>query len=169
MSEQDTEVNDRPEADGQVESSLHDGGDAVDYDWSVPHLFTTDQLERIERLRAFGHDLRRPLADSLRDRVIRYSADGMFIEEIGSTGRAPGQLSSPLDVAVRSGGSFLVADTGNNRIQQFDSDGSLLTAWGRFGRADGEFDSPRSVAPRGSDDVFVADAQNNRIQTFRCE
>ena len=70
MSEQDLEVNDSPETQGQVESSLPQGGDAVDYDWSVPNFFTTTQLEKIEQLAALiESNMSKAVSDKLNQEI----------------------------------------------------------------------------------------------------
>ncbi len=51
---------------------------------------------------------------------------------IGGIGSAPGQLSSPADVALDSFGNIYVADTNNNRIQKYDPQGNFLAAAGGF-------------------------------------
>ena len=97
MSEQDIEVNDSPEADGQVDSSSGGGGDAVDYDWSVPHFFTTDQLERIQRLAA------------LIESSISKAVSGKLNQEIELKAESPVQLfGCDLGASDEEGGAYYV-------------------------------------------------------------
>ena len=52
-----------------------------------------------------------------------------FLFKFGSHGNGPGQLNTPLDIALsEKTGTIAVADWGNKRIQLFSSDGNYLRA-----------------------------------------
>lgn len=59
------------------------------------------------------------VADALRGHIVVLSAKGRKLAELGRTGRNPGSLLYPNDVAVTRGGIIFVCDKGNNRVQAF--------------------------------------------------
>lgn len=83
------------------------------------------------------------VADSNNDRIQRFTRDGTFISEWGSTGTGPGQFVSPVDVAVAPSGDVYVAEgqtwgccsAASNRIQRFDPLGAYLGEWRLDGAA----------------------------------
>ena len=110
------------------------------------------------------------VADSVNNRVQKFTNTGTFLTKWGSTGSADGQFNHPQRIAVDASGNVFVTDTaccgGNTRIQKFDNNGSFLIKWGSAGTGDGQFDGPIGLATDGSGNVFVADTNNNRIQKF---
>jgi sugar lactone lactonase YvrE len=97
---------------------------------------------------ADGHE-----ADS-NNRVVKFSADGRFIESWGGTGTEPGRFRVPHAIALDSQGRLFVADRDNNRVQIFDQDGRFLAEWTQFGRPSG-----LHIAP--DDTLYVSDNQSN--------
>src|SRR5690606_32879381 len=88
------------------------------------------------------------------NRIMKFSADGTFITQWGSTGYGPGQFRDPHALAMDSQGRLFVADRGNSRIQIFDQDGAHLATWTQFGRPSGLFiDS--------SDMLYATDSESN--------
>ena len=73
------------------------------------------------------------VADTGHDRIVRLSAGGRFLGELGG-----GLLSQPAGVAVDAYGDVYVADTGHSRIVEFAPDGGILRAWGAEGAAPGQ-------------------------------
>ncbi len=73
------------------------------------------------------------------DRLVKFSAEGRYLLEWGTSGSGPGQFDNPHDVAVDARGRVFVADRGNSRIQIFDANGGFLDAWTSFGRPSGIF------------------------------
>jgi DNA-binding beta-propeller fold protein YncE len=106
------------------------------------------------------------VADSLNDRIQKFSNSGNFITSWGMLGSGDGQFSWPADVAVGPDGSVFVTDMDNYRIQKFSSTGTFIRSWGSEGSGEGQFDHPRGVAVAPDGSVFVADTYNNRIQKF---
>jgi len=74
------------------------------------------------------------VVDRNRNRIQRFTADGVFISQFGSSGSEEGQFSfgeALPDVAIDpADGSVYVADSGNNRIQKFTEDGTFLYTFG---------------------------------------
>ena len=88
------------------------------------------------------------------NRIMKFSADGRFIMQWGTTGYGPGEFRDPHALAMDSQGRLFVADRGNSRIQIFDQNGAHLATWTQFGRPSGLFID--------SDDVLYAtDSESN--------
>ena len=49
------------------------------------------------------------------NRIVRFSSDGRYLMEWGTTGPEPGQFSTPHDLAIDSQGRVFVGDRGNSR------------------------------------------------------
>lgn len=109
------------------------------------------------------------VADTLNNRVQKFSATGAFLDAFGTAGSQDGQLNAPEGVAVDgSSEDVLVADTANNRVQRFTSAGSFVSTIGTTaGSADeGEFMLPRRVAVDSTGRLYVLDDGNVRVQRF---
>ena len=66
-------------------------------------------------------------ADGGNHRIQKFTSDGTFVTQWGSTGSGDGQFNiGPFVVAVDGSGNVYVAD---GRIQKFASDGTFLDAW----------------------------------------
>ena len=59
-----------------------------------------------------------------------------YVKAVGKAGSRPGELRSPVGVAVDANGTLFVADTGNHRMQRFDANGNLEEEWGTKGVGD---------------------------------
>lgn len=88
------------------------------------------------------------------NRIVKFSADGTFLKEWGSTGSEPGQFRDPHALAMDSQGRLFVADRANSRIQIFDQDGQHLATWTQFGRPSGLFID-------ADDTLYAADSESN--------
>lgn len=97
------------------------------------------------------------VADSHRNgknnRIVRFTKDGKYINEFGTKGSGPGQISEPHTIAMDSRGRLFVGDRENNRIQIFDRDGKYVTEWRQFGR-------PSGIAITADDTIYVADSES---------
>ena len=62
------------------------------------------------------------------NRVAKFSKDGNFVRQWGSTGAEQGQFNGPKALAVDAQGNVYVLDSGNKRVQVFDGDGTLQVA-----------------------------------------
>ena len=100
-------------------------------------------------------------------RVEKYSPDGEFIAQWGSTGTGDGQFVHPLGIAVDAQGKVYVADGWNQCIQKFTSEGKFLVKWGSWGKGDGLFHCPLSITLDKVGDVYVLDRYS--VQKFTAE
>jgi len=106
------------------------------------------------------------VADTLNNRIQKFTADGKFILKWGNEGTGDGQFKSPTDVAIGASGNVYVTDTNNNRVQKFTSEGDFLLKWGNYGSGDGQFWGLNEIAVDSENFVYVTDRNNHRVQKF---
>ena len=66
------------------------------------------------------------VADWRNDRVQKFTADGEFVMEFGSSGDEKGQFNRPASVAVDAHGDIYVSDWLNDRVQMFNAEGRFI-------------------------------------------
>src|SRR5439155_11111231 len=59
------------------------------------------------------------VADTVNNRIQKFTNTGTFLTKWGSNGSGDGQFNTPVFVAVDGSGNVFVADNGNDRIQKF--------------------------------------------------
>jgi len=91
------------------------------------------------------------------NRVVKFSSDGAYLKEWGSTGYAPGEFRQLHAIAIDKRGRVFVADRQNNRIQIFDQEGSFIAQWTQFGR-------PSGIYFDGHDNIYVSDSESDNVQ-----
>lgn len=103
------------------------------------------------------------VADKKDNKVLVYTLDGKLIKSAGEKGNKPGQLGSPVDLAIYKDRLY-VLEQGNSRISCFGFDLNFIESFGSKGNGGGQFSSPTGLAidPYGS--IYVADTGNKRIQ-----
>lgn len=70
------------------------------------------------------------VADSVNDRIQKFTNNGNFIKSWGNDGTDNGNFKSPGDIDIDTNtGNVFVADTLNNRIQKFDNNGMFISKW----------------------------------------
>jgi DNA-binding beta-propeller fold protein YncE len=106
------------------------------------------------------------VADTINNRVQKFTNTGTFVTKWGSSGSTKGLFDSPYALAADAAGHVYVADAGNDRVQKFDSDGTFLRKWGTSGSGDGQLANPLGIAVDTQGHVYVADSGNNRIEKF---
>ena len=89
------------------------------------------------------------------NRIVKFSSDGRYLLEWGTTGSEPGQFSTPHDLAIDSQGRLFVGDRGNSRVQIFQPDGTFVDEWRHFGRPSGIY------VNRATDTLYVTDSTSN--------
>ncbi|MEX1256365.1 MAG: peptidyl-alpha-hydroxyglycine alpha-amidating lyase family protein [Gemmatimonadota bacterium] len=97
---------------------------------------------------ADGHD------NDGNNRIVKFSPDGRFLMEFGTTGSGIGEFRDPHALALDSQGRLFVGDRGNKRIQIFDQEGNHLATWTQFG-------SPSGIYIDADDTIYVADSDSN--------
>jgi DNA-binding beta-propeller fold protein YncE len=99
------------------------------------------------------------VADSLNDRIQKFSASGTFLGKWG-------QVDNPRGVATDQAGNVYVADSSHNRVIKFSSSGDSLLAFGSSGSGPGQFSFPWGIAVNAAGQIYVTDNGNNRVQVF---
>lgn len=71
------------------------------------------------------------VVDSYTNRVMKYAADGAFLDSWGNliAGSGPGEMSRPRGVAVAPSGDVYVLDSGNFRVHRFTPGGDHVSSW----------------------------------------
>lgn len=88
------------------------------------------------------------------NRIVKFSSDGTFLMEWGSTGGENGEFRDPHALAMDSQGRLFVGDRANSRIQIFDQDGNHLATWTQFGRPSGLYIDENDV-------LYATDSESN--------
>ena len=88
------------------------------------------------------------------NRIVKFSADGEYLMEWGTTGSGVGEFQDPHALAMDSQGRLFVGDRANSRIQIFDQDGNHLETWTQFGRPSGLYIDENDV-------LYSADSESN--------
>ena len=107
------------------------------------------------------------VADTWNHRIQKFSPDGKFLLQWGSSGLAVDGLDrlwGPRGLAVASDGKVYVTDTGNKRVVVFSTDGKALFEFDTSG--DAELDEPVGIALGPDGNVYVADTWNLRVVKF---
>jgi len=89
--------------------------------------------------------------------VHKISPDGEKITSFGRYGSGDGEFDSPMDIAVGSDGSVLVADTGNHRLVRFDNDGDFVSAFASHGVGSAEVTAPAYLCATVDNRILVKD------------
>jgi DNA-binding beta-propeller fold protein YncE len=105
-------------------------------------------------------------SDDSNGRIVKFSGDGTYLAQWGSSGSGNGQFEGPTGIAVDSSNNVYVADSNNNRVEKFTSSGIYLTQWGSSGSGNGQFDYPEGIAVDSGNNIYVADYDNHRVEKF---
>jgi uncharacterized protein YjiK len=105
------------------------------------------------------------------DRLVKFSADGTFMDVIAGPGTGAGQVADPSAVAIAPNGNIYVTEKWgssalSNRVSYFDQYGNYIGSWGTYGTGNGQFEHPEGIAVDSVGNVYVADYLNDRIQKF---
>ncbi|MEQ1516844.1 MAG: 6-bladed beta-propeller, partial [Usitatibacteraceae bacterium] len=110
------------------------------------------------------------VSDGLNRRISVYTADGIFLRNIGG----PEMLKRPAGIAIDAAGARLyVVDIGgidsmDHSVHVFDvKSGAHLRGIGKRGEGDGEFNLPRDVAVGKDGLLYIVDGGNFRVQVMR--
>ena len=89
-----------------------------------------------------------------------------FFGQLGSYGRAPGQMIWPSALALDADDNLYLADDFLQRVTVYDRDGNVATTWGEQGDGDGQFDGVSGILFDQDDNMLLVDHRNNRVQKF---
>mgnify|MGYP005836710487 CR=1 FL=1 len=103
------------------------------------------------------------IIDSGRNRLLKYSAAGIFMKEIGGFGRGTEQFNDPRDVDAHLTLNIFVTDFNNNRIVRFDSNLNYLNDFNPIFNSSFYFEMPLSVTVNNQYDIFILEDLNKRI------
>jgi len=107
------------------------------------------------------------VADTLNNRIQKFSATGQPLAQWGSRGNKLGQFYQPTDLVIDSRGTIYVADSGNNRIQELSSGGKPLVTYDTNSIPTiGGFVSPEGVALDAQGNMYVVDRSPGRIWKY---
>jgi DNA-binding beta-propeller fold protein YncE len=98
--------------------------------------------------------------------IKKFSKNGSYILNWGSTGSGDGEFNHPHGNEVDQDGNVYVTDQGNARVQKFTGNGKFITSWGTHGTGDGQFTHPHGIAIDSKGNVFVSDRDSATIQKF---
>lgn len=106
------------------------------------------------------------VADTGNKRVRVYSAEGVFLRDIGGGGSLPGELDEPVGLALAPDGRLFVADTWNRRISIFDSNGTFITSFNVEGWTGKPNSLPYLALDAARNMLYVSDGDAGRILVY---
>jgi DNA-binding beta-propeller fold protein YncE len=147
----------------------------ADPDARSVHLFDIGRSRYRRLTHAAGAELLSPVglaadgvgriyvADSRRQAVFRFGADGKWLDTVG----ADEKLLRPTGMAYdRDGETLYVVDTLGHRVVGFDGEGRKVVDLGGRGEQPGKFNYPVAVAVGPARQIYVTDSMNFRVQVF---
>lgn len=81
----------------------------------------------------------------------------------GGCGADPGEMDTPLGMAVAPSGDVFIADSNNHRVQRYTADGEYRGGFGHLGRGPGQLNRPSGIAVDESGQLYVSDSWNHRV------
>src|SRR3990172_588698 len=94
------------------------------------------------------------VADTGRNRVLKFNSAGPLVATWGAPGGEDGQFNSPAAVVADAAGNLYVTDTKNHRVQKLSPAGTFLKTWGSYGFTAGHFNGPSGIAVNRTGDGF---------------
>jgi hypothetical protein len=77
----------------------------------------------------FGQDSVILVADYQNSKIKRFTIQGRFLDQFGTTGTGVGQFDHVLDVAMDDSGYIYTTEYNNPRIQKFNAQGNFIKTW----------------------------------------
>ncbi|RQW05375.1 MAG: hypothetical protein EH225_04650 [Calditrichaeota bacterium] len=106
------------------------------------------------------------IMDSGRNRLVKYSAQGKFLEEIGGFGQGAEEFSNPRDLDTHLSLNIFIADYNNNRVVRLDARMHFLNDFQTSFDSPYYFEMPLSVAVNNQYDIFILEDLNKTIIKF---
>ena len=96
------------------------------------------------------------ISDTGSHKLFEFQRNGEILREIGKEGSGPGDLKTPLGIAVDSYDNIAVCDAGNRRIQLFNPDASSKCSFGS--EQEGEIMYPVSIEFNSQGHIIVSES-----------
>lgn len=111
------------------------------------------------------------VANTLQNRVMKISADGMVLKSIGKKGTGSGEFHLPGGVAVDQDGFIYTVDQTKLRIQKFNNDLEFVASWQSpaAGPPSGTGFRYSELAVNAAGEIILADYHGNRIYKFNAD
>ena len=107
------------------------------------------------------------VADTGNKRIIRFTADGQLLQQIGGGGVVGGRFEEPVGVAVSpQDGSVYVADSWNRRIQKLTPTLEFVAEWPAPGWESQEIYNKPYLAVGANGDLYATDPQLYRVVVY---
>src|SRR5437867_8064307 len=96
------------------------------------------------------------LTDRDGNQILKFHANGTFIEAMGSKGSGPGQFDGPHGIAIDSHDNIYVTDMKNYRVQVFDNNDTFVRECGSLGNGRGQFsETAPGISVDNDNHIFV--------------
>ncbi|GEM_PF-2398837 len=106
------------------------------------------------------------IIDRGRHRLLKYTAAGDFVKEIGGFGNAAEQFDDPRDVFAHTTLDVFIADFNNNRVVRYDKNLNFLNNLNSQYPEPYQFDRVLSVAVSSQYDLFLLEDGEKKIIKF---
>lgn len=106
------------------------------------------------------------ILDRGRNRLLKYTANGQLLAEIGGFGRAQDRFNEPSDLDAHLTLNIYVSDYNNDRIVLFDNHLNYLNEFKSSTDDLFYFEMPLSVAVNNQYDLFILEDLNKRIVKY---
>ncbi|MCE5229090.1 6-bladed beta-propeller [bacterium] len=108
------------------------------------------------------------VVDTHNSRIMRYSLDGVLVQQFGKYGTNPDEMIFPTDIAVDASGTMYIAEyqDKHDRVMVYGRDGGYIRQFGDFGEEPGKFQRPEGIVFVPPGRLIVADTCNDRLQVF---
>ena len=109
------------------------------------------------------------VTDENSDKVLRFTAKGQFLNEIGKgAGEKPGYFKSPKEVRSDPSGNIYVTDMKGDkpRVQVFNNKGELINIFAEKGRGPGQLLRGHGIGFGPNNTLFIVDVDNMRVNVY---